>query len=322
MSARKNFLAALVALSLPASAVSAQLVFSVCAETCPDPLRDPAGAAACHARIAVCESKLTSYNAYMAQLGAGVTTYALPAKYRQILQPFYSADLSGWRFGFADRQPPGNATTDCTVTYFNRAGFVTLLKDGNLDGMWDWLFHELRHFSQCKQLGSRDAYAKMWFGHLELAFIQNNNLATLHDRMLMEADAKGVSATVVESTKPMRDIHNRLVLPIVVKLASPSGSLLADRTTIGTGSFQVTGKVTGGSDPLERNWWLKRPGMGNFVQVPASVVDEGNAFRLDVPSTGEYTLRLYVRQAGSNLPEASREIVLNAVEPRRVESIR
>src|SRR5215204_2831457 len=127
----------------------AQIVFQVCRETCPDPLRDPAGFAACHARIAECESKLTAYNGYMGQLGAGATRYQLPTKYREILQPFYSSNLGNWRFAFGDRQPPNNATTDCTVTYFNRANFVLLLRKGELDGGWDWLFHEIEHFNQC-----------------------------------------------------------------------------------------------------------------------------------------------------------------------------
>ena len=308
---------ALMHLLLPLASASAQLVFQVCKETCPNPLTDPAGAAVCQARITVCESKLTAYNGYMAQLVAGVTTYSLPAKYREILQPFYSRNLGDWRFGFADRQPPGNATTDCNVTYFNRANFVNLLRDGNLDGFWDWLFHELRHFSQCGQLGSRDAYAKMWFGHLELAFIQNNNLATLHDRMLMEADADGVAMTVMEKTKTMRDINNRLVRPFVVALEGPGATVLPDKTYISTGTYQVAGKVSGGSDPVERNWWVKRPGMTYFEQFPASVVNDGRGFVLSAPTTGEYTLRLHVRQPGSNLPEAMRQIVLSAIPPRR-----
>ena len=315
---RRFILAAIFSTVVPVASLSAQLVFQVCKETCPDPFRDPGGAAVCQARISLCETKLTAYNTYMAQLSAGVTTYQLPAKYREILQPFYSANLANWRFGFADRQPPGNATTDCNVTYFNRAGFVTLLRDGNLDGFWGWLFHELRHFSQCGQLGSRDAYSKMWFGHLELAVIQSSNLETLHDRMLMEADADNVATTVLAGTRTMRDIHDRLVRPIVVTLAGPSGAVLADRTTIGKGTYDISGRVTGGSDPLERNWWVKRPGTTIFAQVPSSVLNEARVFHLIADVTGEYTLRLHVRQPGSNLPEASRQIVLNAVDLRTI----
>ena len=71
---RRLILAAIFSTVVPVASLSAQLVFQVCKETCPDPLRDPGGAAMCHARIAACETKLTSYNSYMAQLGAGVTT--------------------------------------------------------------------------------------------------------------------------------------------------------------------------------------------------------------------------------------------------------
>ena len=101
---------AILSTSVGIESASAQ-VFPVCRETCPDPFRDPVGAAACQARISACDGKLASYRAYMTQLGAGVTTYQLPAIYRELLQPFYSANLANWRFGFSDRQPPNNATT-------------------------------------------------------------------------------------------------------------------------------------------------------------------------------------------------------------------
>src|SRR5215207_4059014 len=63
------FILALFSTAAALRSTGAQLVFQVCRETCPDPLRDPAGFAACHARIAECESKLTAYNGYMGQLG-------------------------------------------------------------------------------------------------------------------------------------------------------------------------------------------------------------------------------------------------------------
>jgi hypothetical protein len=121
----------------------------------------------------------------------------------------------------------------------------------------------------------------------------------------------------MDKTVTMRDTRNRLVKPIVVALAGPSGAVLGDRTTILTGTYQVTGKVSGGSDPLERNWWVKRPGMTYFEQFPASVVNDGRDFVLSVPTTGDYTLRLHVRQPGSNLPEASRQIVLTVMSAPR-----
>ena len=133
-----------------------------------------------------------------------------------------------------------------------------------------------------------------------------------------EAEAETFATSVMEKTRTMRDIHNRLVRPIVVTLSGPAGSVLPDRTTISKGMYDVGGNVTGGSDPLERNWWVKRPGMSIFEAVPASVFNDGRGFHLNAAVTGEYTLRLHVRQPGSNLPEAMRQIVLNAVDPRMI----
>lgn len=323
MTIRRSTLLALAVLSTTFAArpSSAQLVFQVCRETCPDPLRDPAGAAACHARIAACESKLTLYNTYMGQLSAGVTTYQLPATYRELLQPFFSANLTTWRFGFSDRQPPGNATTDCGVTYFNRANFVLLLRTGELDGMWAWLFHELGHLNQCRQLGSRDAYAKMWFGHLEFAFLQNNDLATIHDRMFMEAQADAVSARVMTSTVPLRDLTNRLVRPIAISLAGTSGQALGDAVTYRVGNAQrFTARVTGGSDPLERIWTWRVPGTIQLVSAPGNVVDGGNGFQFTPTAVGTYYVRVRVRQPGSNLAAAMKQVTVNVLPqmpPRR-----
>jgi hypothetical protein len=304
-----------LSMTVAARSTSAQLVFQVCRETCPDPLRDPVGAAQCHARIAACESKLTAYNGYMLQLGAGTPTYQLPAMYRELLQPFYSADLSGWRFAFSDHQPPDNATTDCTVTYFNRANFVLLLREGKLDGMWGWLFHELRHFTQCQQMaGTRDAYAKMWFGHLELAFLQNNDLATIHNRMIMEGDANAVSDRVMASTVVLRDAKNRLVRPIAVTLAGSSGQVLGDRITVRVGSTQrFTAKVTGGSDPLERIWRWRIPETLQLVAAPANVVDAGNGFQFTPTTTGTYYVRVRVHQPESNLVDAIRQVTVDVL---------
>ncbi len=300
---------------------AAQLVFQVCHETCPDPLRDPGGAAACHARIAECESKLTAYNAYMAQLGAGTTTYALPAKYRELLQPFYSSNLSTWRFAFGDRQPPGNATTDCTVTYFNRANFVLLLRKGELDGLWGWLFHELQHFNQCQRGGTRDAYAKMWFGNLALAFIQNNDLATLHNRMPMESDANAAATRVLLSTEHMFDSRNHLVAPIAVVLSGASGQVLTDQIAARVGDVQhYTAKVTGGSDPLERIWTWRVPGSTILQSAPSNVVDGGNGFQFTPTAVGTYYVRARVRQPDSPLADAIKQVrvdVLPALAPRR-----
>lgn len=313
-----RILVAVALLACAARPAGGQLVFQVCRETCPDPLRDPGGAAICHARIATCETKLTLYNSYMAQLGGGVTTYQLPTMYRELLQPFYNNALSGWRFGFSDRQPPANATTDCTVTYFNRANFVNLLKDGNLDGLWNWLFHELAHYDQCRLLGTRDAYAKMWFGHLEVAYIQNNNLETLHDRMMMEGSAETVATRVMDRTKPLRDVNNRLVRPIAVALKNASGQVLGDKVTVVAGStYRVTASITGGSEPLTKSWRWKTPATGYYATAPSRVLDGGNSFNVGSPTVGTYKVMLHVGQAESNLVPGVKELTVEVVPQRQ-----
>jgi hypothetical protein len=305
----------LIATARPAAG---QLVYSVCRETCPDPLRDPGGAAICHARIATCETKLSIYSGYMGQLGAGITTYQLPAMYRELLQPFYSNNIGQWRFGFSDRQPPNNATTDCSVTYFNRANFVNLLRDGTLDGLWDWLFHELAHFDQCRILGTRDAYSKMWFGHLEIAFLQNNDLATIHDRMMMEGSAETVAGRVMDRTRPIRDATNRLVRPFAVTLTGPSGQTLGDKVTIAAGSaYRVKANITGGSQPRENAWRWMTPSTGFYAMASSRVLDGGAAFNVGSPTAGTYKVKIFVSQPGSNLVPGAKELTVEVVPPRQ-----
>ena len=311
-------LTAFLLLLASARPVAAQLIYPVCGETCPDPLRDPGGATICHTRIAACQSKLTIYGGYMGQLGAGVTTYQLPAMYRELLQPFYSNNIGQWRFGFSDRQPQNNATTDCSVTYFNRANFVNLLRDGTLDGLWDWLFHELAHFDQCRILGSRDAYSKMWFGHLEIAFLQNNDIGTIHDRMMMEGSAETVAGRVLGRTRTLRDATNRLVRPFAVTLTGPSGQTLGDKVTIAAGSaYRVQANITGGSHPRENAWRWMTPSTGSYATASSRVLDGGAAFNVGSPAAGTYKVRVSVSQPGSNLVPGVKELTVVVVPPRQ-----
>jgi hypothetical protein len=294
---------------------SAQLVFTVCAETCPNPLTDPVGATACHTRIALCETKLTLYNGYMGQLGTGATRYALPALYRDVLQPIYwSGTLANWRFAFGDRQPPRNATTDCNVTYFNDPTMISDLRNATIadSTRWNWLFHELRHFTQCSGLGSRDAYAKMWFGHLDVAFLQNNNLETIHNRMIMESDAASTADRVMTTTRTMRDINNRLVRPIAVTFTNGSGQTVADRYSTTVAAVQrFNAQITGGSDPLEVTWGVKRPGGTYYIATTTGVSNNGRTFQYAPSATGTYGVRAWVRQPGSNLPTGMRTVTID-----------
>ena len=310
---RSGLLAA--AFIMCATSASAQLVFAVCKETCPNPLTDPTGAAVCHARIAVCETKLTLYNGYMGQLGAGTTTFALPALYRDVLQPLYwSGNLANYRFAFGDRQPANNATTDCGVTYFNNQAMVNDIRNATISDStrWDWLFHELRHFTQCSGLGGRDAYAKMWFGHLEVAFLQNNNLETIHDRMIMEGDAATTGRNIMASTRTMRDINNRLVRPIVVAFRNASGTTIPDNYMAIVNTAQVfNAQITGGSDPLDVTWGVKSPTGTYYILQSNGITNNGRTFTWTPPSTGTWGVRSWVRQLGSNLPTGMRTVTVS-----------
>ena len=120
-----------------------------------------AGDIVCLAAIPVCETKIHTYNLYMEQMGAGVPRHQLPAVYRDLLRSRYPlADFNAFRFGFSDRQPPNNATTDCGTTYFNSRAYVDALRAAGANP--DWLLHEVTHVEQCTSGGGREAYAKRW----------------------------------------------------------------------------------------------------------------------------------------------------------------
>jgi hypothetical protein len=60
------------------------------------------------------------------------------------------------------------------------------------------LLHELQHYNQCRRVGGRNRYAKMWFQDLEVSAIQAaiqgrvTSMKALHDGMPMEKEAKSV----------------------------------------------------------------------------------------------------------------------------------
>jgi hypothetical protein len=176
--------------------------FQVCARQC------ALGDAACVAAVAACEVKIHAYNIYMDQMGLGVSKHQLPAVYRDILGPRYpQANFNTFRFGFADRQPPNNATTDCNTTYFNNAVYVDRLRNAAANPDYFWLLHEVTHTEQCSVLGSREAYAKRWWDEMEaVANAQGRNInfnqspenlakqigalySQVHDMMAMEQQA-------------------------------------------------------------------------------------------------------------------------------------
>jgi hypothetical protein len=188
-----------------------------CQETCPNALTDPVGAAACAARIALCSAKLSLYQTYMSQLSLGVAKAGLSPLYIQILLPHYpSAGLGAWRFGWGDRQPPNNTTTDCATTYFNpNQTYANSLALGKLtsDAEMELLFHELTHVEQCVAVGGRDRYAKMWFAQAELAFLQTADLAAIHGIQPMENDARAKATAILAATRRNRDATGAFIPP-------------------------------------------------------------------------------------------------------------
>jgi hypothetical protein len=207
-------LAAALLIAVAPTALSAQ---GVCQEACPNALTDPAGAAACAARIATCSAKLALYQSYMGQLSLGVTKAHLTPLYVQILAPLYpSVGMNAWQFAWADRQPPLNSTTDCMITYFNpNATFANRLAQGNLtdDAEIKLLLHELTHVEQCMAAGGRDRYAKIWFGQAEFGWLQTHNLEQIHDIMPMENAANAKATTLLETTRRSRNAEGAFIPP-------------------------------------------------------------------------------------------------------------
>jgi hypothetical protein len=147
------------AVLLPATAPA-----GICERSCAD------ADALCQAAVAVCETKIRAFDAYMDLLDAGQTKYPLPSVYQDVLRPHYPhVDLSEVRFAFSDQQPPGNATTDCNHIYFNSESYVAALRDAAPNPKLVWLLHELVHPEQCAAAGGREGYAKRWWDELERA---------------------------------------------------------------------------------------------------------------------------------------------------------
>jgi hypothetical protein len=152
----------------------------------------------------ICETKVFLYRRYMDQMGAGVKLYHLPDGYVDQLKDYYpNVNLRSIRFGFSDRQPSGNTTTDCHNIYFSSRDYTDKVRTGTVDSDFFLLYHELRHTEQCKEVGGRDPFAEMWFKDLEYSALATNlnnpdYYKVLHDKMPMERDAD-TRATAVEN---------------------------------------------------------------------------------------------------------------------------
>jgi hypothetical protein len=255
----------------------------------------------CLSKQTTCQAKLEMYKAYMLQLGMGVTQRSLPSLYVQILAPhFPQANISGWRFGFADRQPPNNATTDCTISYYNSNEMVNKMRQGELStNSWiTWMLHEMSHYQQCMQKGGRDYYARMWFDHLSEAvfrnYLQAFDFKALHDRMELEVNAERNAQSILNTlTNCCIDVRNKLVMPIKVE------SINASKTSIHTGdTVRLTAQVNGGSEPMNFWWQLQQPGSSGFMSIPSS---EGNTnektFDWTPQKVGSYKIKLVARHS-------------------------
>lgn len=149
----------------------------------------------------VCIAKLKAYQGYMLQLRLNVDHYKLPKKYQNLLVGFYPdlTSLGGYRFGLSTRQPEGNATTDCSRTYYSDKGYVDRLRKGTLKSSdFRLLLHEIQHYDQCKRVGGRPWFAKMWFADMELSALKGNitDMRKLHDGMPMEKEAENVAQDI------------------------------------------------------------------------------------------------------------------------------
>jgi hypothetical protein len=282
--------------------------FQVCARNC------GLGDAACLAAIAACETKIHSYNLYMEQMGAGVPRHQLPAVYRDILRSRYPlADINAYRFGFSDRQPQNNATTDCLTTYFNRSDYVDSLRAAGANPNWPWLLHEVTHVEQCGSGGGREAYAKRWWDELEAAlaaqgrtvdFTQSpqqlaNQMGALflqvHDAMPMERAADAKAGTVqADLERCCIDRDGKPVLPL--KAIS-----IEDRLDAGSSRHILSAKVESGDPPFTTRWRIRNPGEPNYTEQPQNLIhglellwtpkkDPGKA---EVVETGIETRRLW-----------------------------
>ena len=256
------------------------LAFEVCARNCGTPPN-----AACVAEIAACEVRIHAYNIYMGQMGLGQQTRQLPGVYRDILIPQYpQINFNTYRFGFADRQPPNNATTDCAVTWFNSQPYVDALAAAGPNADYFWLLHELTHVEQCTAIGGRERYANRWWNEMTTAattrgvtinFNQTPEalaaqigavFAQVHDIMPMEiaASRKGDSVAanirkccIANDDKPIR--------PLTI-------SGINDGLE-GGGSRRILGvTATGGDAPFKSTWRIKNPGEVNFETQPQNLV--------------------------------------------------
>lgn len=257
----------------------------------------------CRLEETTCQTKLELYNAYMTNLGQGVVLHSLPAVYRQVLAQHYpGVNLANVRFGRGTRQPSNNATTDCMTIYFNDAVQVDKMRNGTLNSDQEiyWMLHELQHTVQCQQAGGRDFYAKMWFEHLSLAFLNSSDLAQIHDNMPMEGNATSVGSLVLTKLQNCCIDGSYYIVPplVITGVARSGGALRVGAST----PVVLTVSTSGGSSPISYTWRMKRPGQSGYYSIPSSEgTVNGNVLTWTPQSPGTYSIRVRAHQAGTSV---------------------
>jgi len=267
-----------------------------------------------------------AYDAYLQQMGLGVTPLSLPALYRELLDPLYpQAPLSGYRFGYSNRQPANNATTDCDRTWYNNSDYVsaiqggTVAEDGQGPGFY-WLLHEIAHYEQCRVVGSRDAYARMWWDHLSetelMSLIETGGWGTVHSQMRMEQEAHARAQEVLRALDRccIHPTTGRLVRPLAV---TPMQVTPAGLTQGASVTFSAT--ASDGAEPLTWAWEVQSPQAGTWTTLPAT----GSSATFVPQTVGSWTVRLAVSQPHPGLrTDHKEERTFNVLPPQpRVTSV-
>ena len=158
------------------------------------------------------------YKAFFSHVEGEADT-AIPEHLHPFLKKHYSFDPASVRFGHVTKIGGADCITDCNKVYCKQATRIDAVRKGYA---WEEIhFHELQHVQQCKNIGGREDYAKMWFKQFAGSFFKS--LFTkdpapfgkeLHDNMPMEADAiareKGIHQDYLRGVWH-REAHCRIV---------------------------------------------------------------------------------------------------------------
>lgn len=270
----------------------------------------------CQAAQSACMSKYTMFTGYLDQMGSGVPLFGLPPFLVQAMEPhFPGISVDQWRFGYSNRQPADNATTDCERTFFNDQAMVNHLKAGEISAdspsgnEIGWLVHEIRHYEQCVEVGGRDFYSELWWGDLSETDLSSMDWKQIHDLMAMEQDASARRDAVVSQLAGCC-IHpdtGRLIPPLEIVSSTPASvsRYVGEQVEIGV-------EIAGGAEPLRYEWSSMCPPGYCFSFAP--IASDSERILFTPVLEGVYTFRLTVVQAeGSLLTLPGREFTWQVV---------